>query len=258
MWPKFSGTVVSMFACNERLSATRWMPPWVRAQHAERFRWAAALTAGNVVADVACGEGLGAREMAAGGAARVDGFDSSSKAIVAASRAMSDRRLAFCVADATRLPVRDGTYDILVSFETIEHIDDDRRFLAEAARVLKPAGRFVCSTPNRRLLDPGTKITNQPFNPFHVREYTQGELEGLLREFFASIAWFGQSQYHEQYVRLLQAIGRAVPSAAVKLHQARKLLCLPLDPTRRHEPAPVLPRYEPEILIAICWRRVLP
>jgi len=61
--------------------------------------------------------------------------------------------------------------------------------LAEVARVLKPGGRFVCSTPNRRLLDPGTRITDRPFNPFHMREYTHADLDALLREFFASITW---------------------------------------------------------------------
>ncbi len=156
------------------------------------------------------------------------------------------------VADATRLPVRDAAYNLFVSFETIEHLEDDRAFLAEVARVLKPGGAFICSTPNRNLMDPGTSIRDKPFNPFHVREYTLKELEPLLQQFFASVSWLGQSFYGHSYCKILNRIGRFNPKLAVRLHQARKCLTMPFERMTWHRPTRLRGRREPEILIAIC------
>ena len=78
-----------------------------------------------------------------------------------------------------RPPGRDEyEHRAVVSFETIEHIDDDDGFIAEAARVLKPDGILPISTPNKDVTSP----SGPPENEFHVREYLREEFEGLLRK----------------------------------------------------------------------------
>jgi SAM-dependent methyltransferase len=236
----------------ERVIEGSWVPPWVRYQHVARYQWVATKTVGCKVIDAACGTGYGCRILLDRGARQVDGFDLSQEAVEAAKRGRKDARLHFEVADVTHLPVPDGSYDVFVALETIEHIEDDRAFLAEAVRVLKPGGRFICSTPNRAITNPGAAIGDRPFNPYHVREYTAPELEALLRLFFREVVFWGQSRYSALYAGVLAAIGRRLPQAGARLHQACKLLGIPWERPERHWPSPLAVGGTPEILIASC------
>src|SRR5208283_2060032 len=216
----------------ERFYPDGFMPPWVRYQHLERYRWAAKLVAGKRVLDVACGTGYGTALLANAGAAQV---------------------VSFGVAIADRLPVPDGSYDCYVSFETIEHVEDDDALLTEATRVLRPGGSLLVSTPNRELLDPGISIEDRPFNRFHTREYSRDELSEKLRRHFASITWYGQRPFSPRYISWLGRVGRRWPALAVKFHQARKCLGWPWESPQRHLPTPC--SGEPavtEVLIAAC------
>ena len=143
------------------------MPPWVRYQHLERYRWAAKFVAGKRVLDVACGTGYGTALLANAGAAQVDGFDCSPEAVAFAKQTWALPNISFGAAITDRLPVPDGSYDCYVSFETIEHVEDDDALLTEATRVLRPADRSSsplptanCSTPaSRSMTDPSTDST---------------------------------------------------------------------------------------------------
>ena len=73
----------------------------------------------------------------------------------------------------------DNAYDLVVSFQVIEHIADDQLFLKEIHRVLKPGGTALLTTPNRRL--------SLSRNPWHIREYLPEELEQLARRFFSEV-----------------------------------------------------------------------
>ncbi|MFR9620602.1 MAG: class I SAM-dependent methyltransferase [Rikenellaceae bacterium] len=81
------------------------------------------------------------------------------------------------------LPFDDATFDCVVSFQVIEHIEDDVRFVSEVYRVLKPGGRFIVSTPNIKM-----SLTR---NPWHVREYTSEEFRELLTASFESVEAMG-------------------------------------------------------------------
>lgn len=81
------------------------------------------------------------------------------------------------------IPFNDETFDCVISFQVIEHIEDDVRFVAEVERVLKKGGVFIVSTPNILM-----SLTR---NPWHVREYTASELTTLLSAKFSDINPFG-------------------------------------------------------------------
>jgi 2-polyprenyl-3-methyl-5-hydroxy-6-metoxy-1,4-benzoquinol methylase len=167
----------------ERFEPERLRGELVEAEHLVRYRWAAAITDGREVLDAGCGVGYGAALLVAlGGAARCVGVDIAPDAI---ERARADHgddaRLEFQLGDVTALDFPDDTFDVVTCFETVEHIDAaaQERFVAEAARVLRPGGVLIASSPNRTQYPPG--------NPFHVRELTPAELDELAHKAFAEV-----------------------------------------------------------------------
>jgi ubiquinone/menaquinone biosynthesis C-methylase UbiE len=78
-----------------------------------------------------------------------------------------------------KLNFPDESFDAVFSFQVIEHIEDDKEFLSEISRVLKPGGVFICTTPNIK--------TSLSRNPWHVREYTSEELNHLMLNYFSSV-----------------------------------------------------------------------
>lgn len=100
----------------------------------------------------------------------------------------------------------DNAYDVVVSFQVIEHIRNDELFLHEICRVLKPGGRAMLTTPNRKL-----SLTR---NPWHVREYLPTDLEQLARKFFAHVEVKGITgnekvmAYYEENKRSVQRLTR--------------------------------------------------
>ena len=96
---------------------------------------------------------------------------------------------AVLVGDGTRLPFPDGAFEVVTSFETVEHLDERDRFIAELGRVIRPGGLCVLSTPNANYTKP---IDGRPRNPFHVHEYTPEEIERALRRHFAGVEMLGQ------------------------------------------------------------------
>lgn len=237
---------------DERISLDRWCPPWVRHQHLARYRWACRFVEGQQVIDAACGTGYGAAMLAKEGrAATVEGFDLAPEAIAESQSRYASDVVRFAEGDVTRLPAADQSCDVFVSFETIEHLPNDEPYLAEAARVLRPAGRFICSTPNRRLFHPGAGLADKPLNPFHVREYEREEFAALIGRFFGKVEWYGQTRFGAFYTRRLADVGSISPWGAARLHQATKLATLSWVGPARHEPAPWLPDEKVEILIAV-------
>ena len=145
-----------------------------------------------------------------------------------------------------------ASYDLAVSLEAIEHVENDEAFVREARRVLRASGIFLCSTPNRMLTNPGTTVLERPFNRHHVREYRRDELKSLLRRHFDGVEVLSQSSYAAAYERALALVGRFSPWLAARLHQARKVASIPFESRARHRPEPVRAGRVPEVLLAIC------
>ena len=238
----------------ERLALHRFASPWLRHQHLARYRWAAGRARGKRVLDLASGSGYGSALLAAGGALSVVSADRDAgafrEAALPGSRAGPLRGT---LADAARLPFRDGSFDLYVSFETIEHVPDDRAVVREARRVLAPGGMFLCSTPEREVISPGRTLADRPDNPYHEREYSRDEFETLLRAGFKIIEWYGQTPCSEGHKRRLGALSRLSPAAARRFHQLRNIARLPAEGEGRHAPFPRSgARGWPEVWIAVC------
>jgi len=87
----------------------------------------------------------------------------------------------------TKLPFADASFDLVTCFETIEHVEAQQEVIAELARVLRPDGTLLISSPNRNVYPPG--------NPHHVRELTPEELLALLGARFPEVRLFRQHNW---------------------------------------------------------------
>jgi ubiquinone/menaquinone biosynthesis C-methylase UbiE len=159
---------------------------WI--EHWHRYHFASRWSAGRRVLDIACGEGYGSALLSRN-AAHVTGVDVSLEAIEHARQAYgSARNVEFRSGSCTRIPLPDGSVDLVVSFETIEHIEEQQAFLDEVARVLTPDGVLLVSCPNKEEYTDKREFDNE----FHVKELYREELDALLRSRFAHADWYGQ------------------------------------------------------------------
>ena len=129
---------------------------------------------GRDVLEAGCGEGYGA-DLIADVARRVIAldYDEATVAHVHARYPRVDVRHG----NLAELPLPDGSVDVVVNFQVIEHLWDQPQFVAECLRVLRPSGLLLMSTPNRVTFSPGR---DTPINPFHTRELNAAELTELL------------------------------------------------------------------------------
>jgi len=158
---------------------------WFR-RHEVVYERLARRCSGRDVLEAGCGEGYGA-DLIAGVARRVTALDYD-EATVAHVRARYPR-VEVRHANLSELPLADASVDVVVNFQVIEHLWDQPQFVSECARVLRPSGVLMVSTPNRITFSPGR---DTPINPFHTRELNAGELTQLLVDAgFASVSMSG-------------------------------------------------------------------
>lgn len=157
-------------------------------EHWHRYAFASQFTAGLKVLDAACGEGYGAY-LLAGSAAEVVGVDLSEEAVAhAITRYSGAENLHFEVADVTQLDFSENTFDLIVSFETLEHLEAQEQMLDEFRRVLKPNGKLLISTPDKAIYTDRMGTDNE----FHVRELYRDEFEALIASRFPARHILGQ------------------------------------------------------------------
>ena len=150
---------------------------WFR-RHEAAYLTLRPFAAGAVVLEAGCGEGYGGALLAAT-ANTVIAVDTDQQA--AAHAAGSYQTVDVVRADLHRLPLADGSVEVVSCMQVVEHLKDQEGFLAECARVLRPAGVLLLTTPNRLTFSPGQET---PLNPFHTRELAPAELRELVEEHF--------------------------------------------------------------------------
>ncbi|MGO9265926.1 MAG: methyltransferase domain-containing protein [Candidatus Binataceae bacterium] len=154
----------------------------IEIEHYHRYFLARELCRDKDVLDIASGEGYGSAFLAQA-ARSVVGVELNAEVAAHAARAYSRRNLHFVGGDVRSIPLRDASVDIVVSFETIEHVYQHDAFIAEVRRVLRPNGALLISTPDRDIYSP----SNSPANPFHVHELTKEEFTTTLRRTFQHV-----------------------------------------------------------------------
>lgn len=239
----------------ERFDPSNVTPPWIRHEHQARFRFGASFVSGSVVVDCACGAGEGTWMFANAGASHVHAFDISSDAVTTTTARCQGLDVTVSVGDAQALPLPDEVADVFISFETFEHLLEPEALLSEAHRILKPGGRFVCSTPNREVSSPGNLLHSKPWNRFHTKEYSQAEFLSAAQSLFASSDLFGQNPIKPGRAALMRHLGRMFSVIVpVRLNQMMKLPRLIFDEPDRHMVQTWDPCCEYEYSVLVCTK----
>jgi len=220
----------------------RFTPECVREiwyEHWHRYAFAQRFAAGKRVLDAACGEGYGTA-MLAGVAAQVVGVDIDAASVEHARARYAQRaNLEYRQADVTKLPFDDRSFDIVVSFETLEHLAAQEQLLREFSRVLVDDGVLVLSSPDKRTYSDLAGFRNE----FHVRELYRDELLALLAPHFPAIRLFGQKLLFQSAI---WALDRDVST------------CESFTAGDDAIAPACVPGYEPLYFIAVCSRAPLP
>lgn len=153
----------------------------------------AKLDKNSVILDLGCGVGYGTYLLSQV-AKNVIGIDISEEAIHYANENYGALNCQFMVYDGMHTNYYNDSFDVIVSFQVIEHVVNDIQFVSEAYRLLKPGGSFFLTTPNKifRLFP-----LQKPWNKFHIREYYPYELNELLSKSFNNVEILGISGSNE-------------------------------------------------------------
>ena len=173
-----------------------------RAAYAYAIDRARALGARRVM-EIGSGTGYGTAELAEAGL-EVFALDRVTPDPVA-----RHPQVGFVRADAFSIPVRADVFDLVVSFQVIEHLADPNPYLASIAHMTRPGGEAIITTPNLTQSDRE--------NPFHLREYTAEELAELLSAHFEEVEMLGVGAtpapmaYYDERLKRIRRIVRLDP-----------------------------------------------
>jgi O-antigen biosynthesis protein len=168
----------------ERLDPNFTQGRW-RLDHLVRYHWAANFASSARVLDAATGCGYGAALLKQAGATEVLGLDRAADAIGWAREKYSGPGIQFEQADllaGDRAAL--GAFDLIVSFETLEHLAEPESCVRRFAALLAPGGRLLCSVPSEFYRD--------NHNPYHLTQFDRTSFEEMLRRHFGSVVLFEQ------------------------------------------------------------------
>ena len=200
----------------------------IRYEHIHRYAFARSFVQGRRVLDAACGEGYGSALLAES-AESVVGVDLAEETIVHARQRYGSDRLEFRQGDCTDLPFGDDEFDCVISFETLEHLENQQGLMQAFRRALKPEGFLLISTPDKAVYT--DQQGNQ--NEYHVSELYRHEFDDLLASCFPAVRMWGQKLGFQSSlwaldpckgVSVLQETDQGITHSEVPLHQAVYLL----------------------------------
>lgn len=195
----------------------------IRRDHVARYEFAANRLKNKSVIDCACGIGYGSKVMADNGVRQIKAVDVDKEAIEYGKTHYNDDKINFACANANNLGPFSG-YDTVVSFETVEHIEDP---LPALIRFGKSAKNLIVSVPNELVMPHGGNTL------YHYRHYTPEEFEDLLNEAGWEVKeWFGQAGPHSEVEpnvngRTLIAVCKKKRSPKGGTHKILPPVCLP-------------------------------
>ena len=189
----------------------------IHLMHLADYETAQKFVAGKVVLDLGCNSGYGTKLLSQY-CNHVTGVDVSPAAIEAAKTHCQNNNASFQVVDGITLPFEPATFDVVTSFQVVEHLVDYDAYLNEIRRVLKPEGIVILTTPNAEIrFKPGDK----PWNRFHVHEFRGDELMEFLQGYFPFVNVLGQVATPEAYAiefnRCIKARDRVEASQQLSL-----------------------------------------
>src|SRR3954464_7299440 len=152
-----------------------------RCQYA--YEWCIPVITGKKVLDTGCGLGYGAAYMAKY-AAEITGIDYDAEVIANNNKEYAAvQNLNFVQGSIPPLPFPDNSFDVVTSFQFIEHIHGRKEFTKECLRVVKPGGKVLITTPNIK--------RSLARNPFHIHEYTFDEMKSEVSIYTKSFDTLG-------------------------------------------------------------------
>lgn len=179
-----------------KVTGERFIPERMQKQseieHMHRYNMLESVVTGKVVLDAACGTGYGSNIIAQS-AERVYGLDISEEALSYATEHYCRENLFYVQGSIDKLPFEENAFDVLISFETIEHVNAEMQmmFLKEIKRVLKPDGILIMSTPNKKVY---TDEANLQLSEWHVKEFYENEFHEFIESEFC------YAKYYDQFI----------------------------------------------------------
>ena len=195
----------------------------IHDEHMIRYELAKGFVQGKTVLDIACGSGYGSNILAGAGAKKVTGMDVDEDALDGARKKFVSDNLEFKKGNG--LDLGEYGFDVVISFETIEHLQEGEKFLSELAKAVKDDGIVIISTPNKEVF--------LEKNPYHVREYTKEEFENLLKKYFSDFRIIEQHNGMASFLKMGAGESRVVfsnetrPAYFVAICSKKKLPELP-------------------------------
>ncbi len=138
-------------------------------EHIARYIFASKYTKSKNVLDIACGSGYGCKTLLDNGTKFVTGCDISNETIDYAKKHYQEKNIEYIINDIKKLNFPNEMFDCIVSFETLEHVNEQKLVILELKRVLKKGGILIISTPNLE------SRTDEDVNEFHEKELTVNE-----------------------------------------------------------------------------------
>lgn len=167
----------------------------ITLEHLHRYAFASNFVKEKKILDIACGEGYGANLLSQY-ATHVTGIDIDNSSIKKAIDKYTSPNINFKQGSATEIPLPDNSIDVVVSFETLEHLAEHDQMIKEIKRILIPMGLLIMSTPDK--LNYSDK--NDLKNSFHIKELYENEFRDLIKNYFKDVIFFQQQSSYSSVI----------------------------------------------------------
>lgn len=172
-------------------------------EHLHRYAFCFEYIKGKIVLDIASGEGYGSNLLSKY-AEKVVGVDISEEAVSHANALYGKDNLSFKIGDVLNIPFESETFDVVISFETIEHITDHQKMVSEIKRVLNRNGILIISTPEKSIYSDMANYAN----PYHEKELYEAEFFEILSNEFQFLQMGYQKYLSGSYIKAAKERGR--------------------------------------------------